>query len=669
MTAAAAEARPSGFRLRAGAVPALVVLLLALHVLLALSAISGRGFSIDEGDHLTEGYNEWVTHDFRGVNIANGDLIHRWASLPLLVTRPRYLGGPSDAFWRNADYFKLGREFLFESGNEADRMLFLGRCMAVLLSAALGLLVFIASRGLFGPIGGLLSLLLYALCPVILAHAAMVTTDMSLALTLSASAFLAWRLLHRITWGTLLLSAGVAGLLFLAKLTAVLILPVALILVVLRLVGNEPMSVELFQPPRVLSRRLSQFAAAAGLCAFHAAAAVAIVWANFEFRFSGSSIPTDTSLAWTPAPADPHPLAPIVQESLDFVREHRLLPEAYVRGANTMLLFNQKRLAFMRGHWSYAGWHTFFPYAFAIKTPLALFAILALAAWCWVRDPGRRSLLYCSAPWWVLIVVVMTAASLQHVDIGHRHILAIYPALYVLSGAAALGVTGSRWPRFAAGAAVACFAATSFYARPDYLAYVNVLGGGMGNGYRDLTDGSEDWGLGLPQLKHWLQVHDPGNAVPVFVGYRGRDLLEYRGIACQSLYTAIGADSRVLGLSAGYYAISASVLEGVTYADGPWNSGYEASYRNASRLIDYASGLPSPEREKAYARLYAPFVELRLARLCAWLRRPETRPPDAFVGHAILVWRLTGKDVTDALTGPVPDDDAQWATLQQSLHD
>jgi hypothetical protein len=668
VTAAAAEARLSESRIRAGGVPALVVLLLALHVFLALSAISGRGFSIDEGDHLTEGYNEWVTHDYRGVNIANGDLIHRWASLPLLVTRPRFLGGPADAFWRSADYFKLGREFLFESGNEADWMLFLGRCMAVLLSAALGLIVFIASRGLFGPVGGLLSLLLYALCPVILAHAAMVTTDMSLSLTLSASAFLVWKLLHRITWGTLLLSAGVAGLLFLAKLTAVLILPVALVLVVLRLAGNEPLSVELFPVPRVLSRRSSQFLAAAGLFSFHAAAAVAIVWANFEFRFAGSSIPSDTSLAWTPAPSDPRALTPIVQESFDFIQAHRLLPEAYVRGANTMLLFNQKRLAFMHGRWSYAGWRTFFPYAFAIKTPLALFAILAIAACCWMRNPGRRSLLYRSAPWWALIAVVMTAASLQHVDIGHRHILAVYPALYVLSGAAALGISGRRWPRFATGAAVACFAATSFYARPDYLAYVNFLGGGMANGYRDLTDGSEDWGLGLPQLRRWLDVHDPGNAVPVFLGYRGRDLPEYRGIACQSLYTGIGADSRVLGLSAGYYAISASVLEGVTYADGPWNSGYEASYRNVTKLINYASGLPPPERRKAYERLYAPFVELRLARLCAWLRRPETRPPDAFVGHAILVWRLTDKDVADALTGPVPADDAQWASFQQSLH-
>jgi hypothetical protein len=647
------------------AIWAAVALLLALHAYLALSAMGRRGFAIDEIDHLTVGYGEWITHDYR-VDTANGDLIKRWASLPLLATGARFPGGPNDAAWRDADYFKLGEEFFFKSGNNPDRMLLAGRSMAVVLSMALGLLVFAASSRLFGAPGGLLSLLLYALCPVVLSQAAVVTTDMSLALTLAAATILVWRLLHRVTWGTLALSGAATGLLFLAKLTAVLIVPITAVLLVLRLARNEPWRVELGGGPRACTGRARQLLLAAALCAFHAAAAAAFIWANYEFRFAGSSAPGDARLAWTALPPDPRPIPPLLRASFDFLLGHRLLPEGFVRGANAMLVLNQGRLAFMHGHWSYQGWRTFFLYALAIKTPLCLFAILGLGAWCWLRLPGRRGLLYDCAPWLVLIGTVMLAASLQHVDIGLRHILAVYPALYVLAGSAALLLAGGRWRRAVLAAGTLGFCATSFYARPDYLAFVNLLGGGMDGGYRDLTDGSEDWGLGLPQLKAWLDEHDPGDTVPSFLAYRGMDSPAYRGIPSQNLFTAVDRRSGVLALRPGYYCVSASVLEGVTLAGGPWNSTYEAEYRRVCQLMDGASALTGEAREKAYAQLYAPFVALRVARICAWLRRPQSRPPEAFVGHSILVWRLTEKEIDDALTGPVPADDAEWDSFRRS---
>jgi hypothetical protein len=646
----------------------LVGLLLALHAFLALSAISRRGFCIDEADHLTMGYSEWVTHDYR-VDAANGDLIKRWASLPLLVTRPNFPGGPGDAFWRDGNYFKLGDEFFFRSGNNPDRMLLAGRAMAVLLSAALGLLVFVASRQLFGTPGGLFSLALYALCPVMLAHAAMVTSDVSLALALSAATFLVWRLLHRITWGALAMSGAATGLLFLAKLTGVLIIPITAALLVLRFIRNDPWRMELGGGTRTCPRRTRQLLLVVALFAFHVAAAASIIWANYEFRYAGSSAPDDTRLAWTEQLADPHPVSPAVRSSLDFLLGHRLLPEGFVRGVDATLLRNQKRLAFMHGHWSYAGWRTFFLYAFAIKTPLFLFAILGLGAWSWWLCPGRRDLLYNSSPWWVLVVAVMLAASLQHIDIGHRHILAVYPALYILSGAAVLPIAARPWWRYLLGAGVLGFSITSFYARPDYLAYVNVLGGGMGNGYRDLTDGSEDWGLGLPQLRQWLDEHNPGNVVPFFLGYRGMDSPEYRGIQSRDLYTAVGRDSKLIPLVPGYYGISASLLEGISVAPGPWNSAYEANYRKVCAMMEHASTLSGARRNQAYSQWFAPYVALRAARICAWLRRPQTRPPEAFVGHSILVWRLKENDIDDALNGPVPVEDAEWEAFQQSKRD
>jgi hypothetical protein len=86
-------------------------------------------------------------------------------------------------------------------------------------------------------------------------------------------------------------------------------------------------------------------------------------------------------------------------------------------------------------------------------------------------------------------------------------------------------------------------------------------------------------------------------------------------------------------------------------------------------MMDDAYTLPDAERERVYAQMYAPYVALRLARICAWLRGPRAPAPEAFVGHAILVWRLEGKDIDDALTGPVAKDEAEWESFQRSLHE
>jgi hypothetical protein len=465
------------------------------------------------------------------------------------------------------------------------------------------------------------------------------------------------------------MSGAATGLLFLAKLTAVLILPITGVLLLLRFLRNEPWPVELGGGIRFCKGRGRQLLLVAALFAFQVAAAALIVWAHYEFRFEGSSAPADTRLAWTDQLADPHPVAPAIKSSLDFLLGHRLLPEGYVRGASAALLRNQRRLSFMHGHWSYAGWRTFFPYAFAIKTPLFLFVILGLGVWSWWLCRGKGDLLYRASPWWVLAVAVMLAASLEHIDIGHRHILAVYPALYVLAGAAALPLALKPWWRPLLGVGVLGFCATSFYARPDYLAYVNLLGGGMKNGYRDLTDGSEDWGLGLPQLKEWLVEHDAGDTVPFFLAYRGMDSPEYRGIQCRNLFSAVDRESNVVPLLPGYYGVSASLLEGISVAPGPWNSAYEGNYRMVRGMMDRASTLAGAARREAFAQWAAPFAVLRTARLCAWLRRPQARPPEAFVGHSILVWKLAREDIDDALTGPVPTDEAEWESFQRSKRD
>jgi hypothetical protein len=90
----------------------------------------------------------------------------------------------------------------------------------------------------------------------------------------------------------------------------------------------------------------------------------------------------------------------------------------------------------------------FFPYTTSVKTPLALFGLLGIAA----VGPGRRcrgrtarewrGRLYANGPLCSRLFCVYWAFSLtSHLNIGHRHIMPVYPVLFVMAAGAAAWVT------------------------------------------------------------------------------------------------------------------------------------------------------------------------------------------------------------------------------------
>src|SRR5262249_38061037 len=141
----------------------LVFLLLAGYWLMATSAARQKCAAFDEPLHLTAGYSYWTTGDYR-LHPENGMLPQRWAALPLLFTNVRFpsLDQPS---WWNPKTTSLSHQFFYELGNDPDRMLRLGRAMIALLGAALGLVVYLWSRQLFGAKGALISLALFTFSP------------------------------------------------------------------------------------------------------------------------------------------------------------------------------------------------------------------------------------------------------------------------------------------------------------------------------------------------------------------------------------------------------------------------------------------------------------------------------------------------------------------------
>ncbi len=647
--------------------------LLVFYVVMALTASWQKGLSFDEGLQIAVGHNIWLHDDLR-IEASNGDLVKRWASLPLLISKPAF---PSvdHRFWRNGAAYELAYSFFYELGNDPRSLVRQSRAMVLVFGVATGLLVFFCSRELFGPVGGLISLTLFVSSSSMLVFGAMVSTEMTVCCTLLGSVWCIWRLLHRVTWGRLAGSLVFLGLLVLSKLSFVLILPLTAVMVAVKLAVGRPLEWRL-GPPRWVRTRSAQAGIFAGLFVLHTLFGLAAIWAHYDFRYIAS-----------PAPADPgitllqHTLDPIDPRAAAFFawsRRTHFLPEAYLHGTEWILGSNDRQAAFMHGHWKFGGWRTFFPYAMWVKTHPALISLLlfSLVGWWELRrlrraatasddappDVPAESIVYRATPYFALVAIYIAVAITWNLNIGFRHALPIYPAAYVLAGA--LAVMWTRHGLFARGGIALLLGwhvSGPIAIYPHYLAYFSPVVGGPAQGYRHLVDSSLDWGMDLPGLKRWLDVNNAGDRSPLFLAYFGVENPDYYQIKSHRLPGQ--PDWRVVKsfpLTPGIYAISATLLQSIgTQTPGPWNQEFEKSYWAALKNIErYNQSLADPAAHAAllkhyplafWENEYTVYEKLRFGRLCAWLR--QHRPPGDHIGYSLLIWRLDAAEITAALSG------------------
>jgi hypothetical protein len=672
--------------------------MLALFYAMAVSSAGQKSMTFDELAHLTAGYTYWAFDDYR-LHPENGNWPQRLAALPAV------LGGASfppldQPAWRSSDVYTIGDQFLYSSGNDAGALLSRGRAVMALVGIALGALVYAWARRLVSPAGAWVSLLLFVFSPTLLAHAPLVTSDMTSALFFTAATGALWVVLHRATPATVTAAGILTGGTLVSKLSGPILLPVAIALLVVRLVDGRPLAAGVGHV-RDYHGRMRQLAVLLGAGALVAFLACAVVWASFGFRYTAFAAATTGAERFLGDVAEPPGAAGRI---LATARRLRLLPEAYLYGLGFAQQTASERAAFLRGEFSTTGWWWYFPYAFVVKTTIPAMAVglLALVAlvvrWRRARDAALSvracawQSVYAGTPLVVLIVVYAAFALATNLNIGHRHLLPIYPALCILAGGAAFwigplvawkarpaaqsrrGQRRGRGPasdgsdRFvpprAAGMAIvallAWHAVESLAIRPSYLAYVNQLAGGPSQGYRHLADSSLDWGQDLPALATWLGANAPRqpDAGGVYLSYFGTARPEYYGVRATALAGFI--DRRPVQppdrLEPGLYCVSATMLNVV----GRVLYGPDSERRYQAALQDLAALGKASESEQAWSalmsrtgdrywqELFADFDRLRTGRLLAFLRGRE---PDAMAGYTILIYRLTEADVEQALFG------------------
>ena len=198
----------------------------ALQAGLSVSAMRGNSATFDEGAHLPAGYTHLVLGDHR-LNPEQPPLVKLLAAAPLLLVGPELR--TTDVSWAQARQWEFGRRFLYR-WNDADRLLFLGRLPIVVLASCLVVAVFVDALGRFGRPAALAAAFLAALSPDVLAHDALVTTDLAFALFFFLVVIAFDRLLETASAGSLLAAGLVTGAAFATKFSAPILVPVFVLL-------------------------------------------------------------------------------------------------------------------------------------------------------------------------------------------------------------------------------------------------------------------------------------------------------------------------------------------------------------------------------------------------------------------------------------------------------
>ena len=540
---------------------AAISLLLVLFVGLSLGAAQQKSPTADENFHLVAGYSYLKWGDYR-INPEHPPLAKLWAALPLLavdVNDAPLSREARDRVQENGKYgWLLANQWLFSS-NDAEKLFFLAKIPMVLLGALLGLLVFCWARELYALPGAFAALAIYVLDPNMLAHSAIVHTDVPFAMAFFGGTYFFWRTLREITWLNCSMMAASFALSTVTKFSFVTILPIWLLLALAQIVSSAPMRSSIIFPGTITGRWLKT-AWITVIFISTTIFAYAAIWSVYGFHYDAAlGEPAPLGVAASVEPSS------WLTSSVRFNARYHVFPEAWLSGL-VYALSTFDRTSYLLGEISGDGFWLYFPIAFAVKTPVPTLLLLMTAlVFLLNKEP------YVGADRGFLLLPISIYFSLAvyaRMNIGLRHVLPIYPFLFVWLGGTAGALCASRSVPKRCGILVLgiWLVFSNLKAFPDYLAFFNetVV---ASDRYKVLVDSNLDWGQDLKGLKQWM---DKDGVHKIQLAYFGTADPAYYGIAA---IHKPGTWSIVLSKPHGgddaqdarYIAISATHLAGVYF--------------------------------------------------------------------------------------------------------
>ncbi len=548
----------------------IAIILLAIMFVLALGSMWNDSATMDEIAHIPSGYSYMKFQDMR-LNPEHPPLIKDLSAVPLLFMKLNFpLGSPSWTEEINGQW-NIGPEFLYHSGNNADKIIFWSRIPEILLMLLLGFYIYKWTKELFSKKIGLLALFLYVLSPTVITHGRFVTTDLGAACFMFIATYYFIKFLKKPSWRTVLISGITFGVAQLTKFSCILLLPFFAVLVI---------SAIFTSPANFLFTLKDWFKRAKKFIGY------SIIILVIGYLLVGATY--QAQMIHYPVQKQQESTSSILVSyenksisNLIYKMSDKPVLRSYAQYLLGLAMVNQRvsggNTTYFLGQVSSSAWWYFFPIAFLLKVPLAfqvlmwvalVFAIYQFIKW--LKKRKERETLKTSSVYannfvimsFLIFLVIYWAVSIQgNLNIGIRHVLPTFPFLYILvaSQVGKLLSLVKNKPKLISAICyllsvilIVWYATTNFLVYPHYLSYFNELIGGPKNGYKYMVDSSLDWGQDLKRL---AQFTDKNHIDKIKVDYFGGGDPEYY---LGKKYIKWQSD---LGPTKGWLAVSATLFQ------------------------------------------------------------------------------------------------------------
>jgi 4-amino-4-deoxy-L-arabinose transferase-like glycosyltransferase len=477
---------------------ALYVAPLVIFVVLSIGSVLQKSPTFDETVHLFAGYSYLRWGDYR-VNPEHPPLVKMLAAAPLLaldLDSARITPRERNVVQRDKNYgWVLAHRFVF-ADNDAETLFGHARLVMLFLTLALAVCVVFWTHELYGAEAAIAAVVLFCFDPNIIAHASIIQTDVPFALFFFASTYFFWRSLKELSWFNLLMTASLFALASVTKFSFLVILPAWFLVGLVKIMSSEPLNSPITSPS-VIAGRWKKAAFVSTIFIFALMFSYVAIWAAYQFRFDAVLYQRGQYFI-----ANLGVESPWLESLIELCRTHFVLPEAWIFGVEDAYR-HMERAAYLNGEISKTGFWMYFPVAFIAKTPVPTLLLIVIAVGHLIcvrsRQDGALVLL---AP----AIIFFLLAVWSKLNVGLRHIIPVYPFLFVLIG----GTIGVLWK---SGRCPARFSfifiglwliGSTLWAYPNYLAYFNEVAGGPSRGQRILVDSNLDWGQDLKELKKWM---------------------------------------------------------------------------------------------------------------------------------------------------------------------
>ncbi len=377
------------------AINAGVAIIAILALALMLYSSKKESAIMDELAHIPAGYSYMKLADAR-LNPEHPPLLKDLSAIPLLFMDLNFPKDSPDFQEFVNGQWTVGSKFLYESGNDADKIIFWARFLPIILTLLLGLFIFKWAKELLGAKWGFLVFFLFILNPTVLAHGHYVATDIAATLGFALGIYYFIKFLKEPSRKNVIFAGIAFGLAQLLKFSTVLLIPYYIIILAVFLLKKYwPVRQKKYAVESEKNFSLANYITGFIFIFIVGLAVIYVPYLHHVQNYPAEKQTSDTVFILNSFAGGPdsemktcsswvglqRQIRCLAEINILMTRNEILRPFAQYLSGVLMVVQRASRgsIAYFLGEVSSAGWWYYFPVVFLLKEPIPSLILILLA--------------------------------------------------------------------------------------------------------------------------------------------------------------------------------------------------------------------------------------------------------------------------------------------------